>query len=84
MNDWKEGLKRAPLHFVGFGGPSALIGIWFPWYAFVGVLALRIGQEIDDVKSKADTPAKAIIDVLSSVLPALFVALAKTLMGLNS
>jgi len=68
-NGWLEGLKRIPLHLAAFSAPAGVAIHFIPWpyKAFVAApfILWRIGAESADVIQHRDTPAKALIDLLS-------------------
>jgi hypothetical protein len=69
MHNWLDGLKRIPLHLAVFSAPVGVAVHFLPWpfkAAVAGPFILwRIAAEVSDVVQHRDTPAKALIDLLS-------------------
>jgi hypothetical protein len=77
VNPWKDtgdaaaGLKRIPLHLIGFGAPFGAL-VWFGGWSGAAVLvAWRAYAEFLDWREMRDTAAKALIDLVSqTAIPA--------------
>jgi hypothetical protein len=69
---WRQGLARIPLHVVTWGAAGAIAAFFFGAWGVVPFVAMRVQGEIQDwLVDKTDTPAKAAIDFVSQVAPAL-------------
>jgi hypothetical protein len=67
MNGVKQGLKRIPIHFFGFGIPVGLAVYFFGWSGLFVLTAWRGCEEYHDVHENRDTVGKAIIDFVSQI-----------------
>jgi len=71
MNNWKDGIKRIPLHLASFGAPVGLV-VWYGgWSGSAVLVAWRAYEEYQDWRQGRDTLAKAFIDFASqTIIPA--------------
>lgn len=67
MNGIKDGLKKIPLHFFGFGFPVGLSVYYLGWSGLLVLVAWRGYEEYLDFHTGRDTLGKAIIDFVSQV-----------------
>lgn len=65
MNGIKEGLRKIPIHFFGFGIPSGLAVYFGGWSGVLVLVAWRGYEEYLDFREQRDTLGKAVIDFLS-------------------
>lgn len=74
MKNWRDGVKRIPLHVFTWGLAASVATIWLGWVPSAFVLGAAIRGEYQDIRGKRDTVGKALIDFCSQV--ALPIALA--------
>lgn len=71
-HNWKDGVRRIPLHLATWGLGGAVVAILLGWLPLAFVLGAAIRGEYQDVTNGDDTAGKAAIDFVSQViLPAL-------------
>ena len=67
MNTIKEGLRKLPVHFFGFGVPIGLAVYFGGWSGVFVLIAWRAYAEYLDYREKRDTAGKALLDFVSQV-----------------
>jgi hypothetical protein len=77
MNDAVVGLKRIPLHLLGFGIPFGILVLLGGWSGAAVLVSWRVYAENLDVRDGRDTLGKAALDILSQVIIPVVVAVWK-------
>jgi hypothetical protein len=77
MYNWRDGVKRIPLHLATWGLGGVLASVWLGWIPLAFVLGAAIRGEYQDFTNGEDTVGKAIIDFSSQIVLPLTVALVR-------
>ena len=66
-NTFTDGLRKIPVHFLGFGAPFGLVAWYGGWGTLATLAAWRSYEEYLDWHQGRDTLAKAIVDLTSQL-----------------